>query len=108
MHLRNSMDPIDVALVHAPRPVGVVRLPRLEGLDLVFLTFVVPRDVGDEVLDQRERLDRLDENRLRSSVEVAQAGHAHQPRHAVDLGRAGAALAGLAVPAHREVVGAWL
>src|SRR5207237_9260782 len=34
-----------------------------------------------------------------------QPGHAHQAREAVDLRRAGAALAGLAVPAHGEVVG---
>ena len=38
-------------------------------------------------------------------VEVGQPGHAHQPRPAVDLGAARAALAGLAVPAHREVAG---
>ena len=39
------------------------------------------------------------------SVEVREPGHAQQPRLAVDLGAAGAALAGLAVPADREVAG---
>ena len=37
--------------------------------------------------------------------EGAHPGHAQQPRPAVDLGAARAALAGLAVPAHREVRG---
>src|SRR4029434_10161881 len=38
-------------------------------------------------------------------LEDVQAGHAQQPGAAVDLGRAGAALAGLAVPAHGQVAG---
>ncbi len=40
-----------------------------------------------------------------SRSKSVQAGHAEQPRAAVDLGRAGAALAGLAVPAHGQVAG---
>ena len=40
-----------------------------------------------------------------AGLEVREPGHAQQPRPAVDLGRAGAALAGLAVPAHGEVAG---
>ncbi len=40
-----------------------------------------------------------------SDRQLAHARHAHQPRHAVDLGGAGAALAGLAVPADGQVAG---
>src|SRR5262249_31970138 len=39
----------------------------------------------------------------RLQVEVVEPGHAHEARHAVDLGGAGAALAGLAVPARGQV-----
>ena len=36
-------------------------------------------------------------------VDIAQPGHAHQFRHAVDLGGTRAALARLTIPAHRHV-----
>jgi hypothetical protein len=38
-------------------------------------------------------------------IELAQPRHAHQLGHAVDFGRARAALARLAVPAHGQIVG---
>ena len=47
-------------------------------------------------------MHRLEDDR-HVEIEVAQPGHAHQLRHAVDFGRARAALAGLAVPSHREI-----
>ena len=53
---------IDVFLVHAVLAVGVARA-RLERRDALVL-LVVPGDVGDEVLDHRERLERLDGDRL--------------------------------------------
>src|SRR5205823_5254884 len=65
---------------------------------------VVPRHVGDEVFDHRERLERLHRDRL-VGPEHVHARHARQLRLAVDLHRARAALAGLAVPAQREIVG---
>ncbi len=65
---------------------------------------VVERDVRDQVLDHRERPHRGDRDGL-ALLERVHPAHAHQLRHAVDLGAAGAALAGLAVPADREVRG---
>ena len=55
--LAELLHAIDVFLVHAVRAVGLAR-PRLELRDALVL-LVVPRHVGDEVLDHRERLERL-------------------------------------------------
>src|SRR2546422_308810 len=96
------LDAIDVLLHH---PIGAVRLRRLDpqrrhllGLD------VVVRHVGDEIADRREAADRRHRDRLALGEQV-HPRHAHQPRLAVDLRAARAALAGLAVPAHGEVRG---
>ena len=78
-----------------------VLLRRRERRDLL-VHLVVPADVGDQVLDQRERLHRP--HRDRRAV-VGDRRLAHQARKAVDLGRARAALGRLAVPAHRQVGG---
>ena len=65
----------------------------------------IPRNVRDQVLDRAEM------SCIGSTVtgcierQCAQPRHAHQLRHAVDFGRARAALAGLAIPAHRQIVG---
>ncbi len=99
--LAELLDAIDVALEHAPRAVRRVRWTRLELPDLL-LDLVVPRHVGHEILDRGEGAYRLDGDRL-PQVELTHPRHAHQPRIAVDLGRARAALAGLAVPPHRQV-----
>ena len=48
--LAELLHAVGVLLLHPPGAVGVVRLPRLERLDLL-LHLVVPRHVGDEVLD---------------------------------------------------------
>ena len=101
MHLRNSCTRSMSRCCHPPGAVRRVGRARLELLDPL-LDAEVPRDVGDQVLDRRERAHRLDGDRL-VQVQLAQPRHAHQPRLAVDLRRARAALAGLAVPAHREV-----
>ena len=99
--LAELLDAIDVLLIHAMRAVGLAR-PRLELRDPLVLD-VVPRHVGDEVLDHRERLERLRRDRL-GLRERVHARHARELRLAVDLHRARAALAGLAVPAQREIV----
>src|SRR5437867_2640017 len=96
------LDAIDVLLHHPIRSVGLRRLDpqrrHLLGLD------VVVRDVGDEVADRRKAADRRHRDRLALGEEV-HARHAHQPRLAVDLRAARAALARLAVPAHGEIGG---
>src|SRR5262249_39195233 len=99
--LAELLHPIDVALCHAPGAVGRVRWPRLEWRDLR-LHAEVPRHVGDQVADARERAHGLDRHRLLERQGV-QRGHARGPGPAVDLCRARATLAGLAVPAAREV-----
>ena len=101
MHLRNSWIAVDVALRHPPGAVGCVGRARLEFLDPL-LDAEVPRDVGDEILDRRKRAHRFHRHGL-PEVQLAQPRHAHQPRVAVDLRRAGAALARLAVPPDREI-----
>src|SRR2546428_3047590 len=96
------LDAVDVLLHH---PVGAIRLRRLDaqrrhllGLDIVV------GDVGDEVADGREAADGRHRDRLALIAEI-HPRHAHEPRLAVDLGAARAALARLAIPAHREVGG---
>jgi len=74
---------------------------RCEGGHLGRLHVVEP-DIGHQVLDDGEGPHRGDGDGL-VLVEVRQAGHAHEPGPAVDLGRARPALAGLAVPAARQV-----
>ena len=74
---------------------------RRESGDLL-VDFVVPRDVRDQVLDQRERAHRPDMDLLIDKLVDTRL--AHQPRPAVDLGATRAALGGLAVPAAGEVV----
>src|SRR5438552_4338853 len=101
--LAEFLDAVHVGLGHAPGPVGRVRWPRLERLDL-FLHREVPGHVRDQVLDQREGLHGLEHDRL-FEREVREPAHAHELRDAVDLGRARPALAGLAVPAHGQVGG---
>src|SRR2546425_5819047 len=93
------LDAIDVLLHH---PVAAVRLGRLEPQrrDRPGLLEVV-RDVGHEVADDREGADgRYGDGP--AVLEEIHPRHAHQPWLAVDLGAAGAALAGLAVPPARE------
>src|SRR4029453_3376198 len=96
------LHPVDVLLGH---PVGAVGLPgpgRERRHPLGHLE--VERHVGAKVADDREGARGVAGDRL-APLEDVQAGHAQQARAAVDLGRAGAALAGLAVPAHGQVAG---
>src|SRR5439155_26604108 len=101
--LAEFLHSVHVRLRHPPRAVGRVGRTGLEGPDL-FLHPEIPGDVGDEVPDVRKGLHRLDGHRLVEG-QVAQPGHAHQARQSVDLGGAGTAFAGLAVPAAGEVIG---
>src|SRR5690606_3459061 len=65
---------------------------------------VVEGHVGDQVADDREGPQRGDGDRLRL-LERRHPRHARQPGQAVDLHRAGAALARLAVPAAGQIGG---
>src|SRR5258708_2859448 len=101
--LAKLLHALDVRLVHAPGAVGRVGRTRFELLDPL-LDREVPGDVGDQVLDGRERLHRRDRHRPLER-KIAQPRHAHQTWKAVDLRRARAALARLAVPAHGQIPG---
>ena len=93
---------IDVVLRHPPGAIGASGGARLEFLDL-FLHPKIPRNIGDQILHERERLHRLDRDRL-VERQIAQPRHAHQLRHAVDFRGTGAAFARFAVPAAGQVV----
>src|SRR5213594_733054 len=99
--LAELLDPVDIALHHAIRPVGGPGRWPERGDATVLL--VVPGDVGDEILDDRKRLQRLDRDRL-ARRELVHACHAGEPGPAVDLHAARAALARLAVPPDRQIL----
>ncbi len=101
--LAEFLHAVDIRLLHAPGAVRRVRRPRLERLDLL-LDLVVPGHIGHEVFDVRKRPHRLDGHRL-IERQLVQPRHAHEARIPVDLGRTRAALAGLAVPAARQIGG---
>ena len=101
--LPELLNPVDIGLVHLPGTVLEVGWARLERLD-AFLDLVVPRDVGDEILHERERLHGLHRDRAIRG-KVAHAGHAHELRLSVDLGGARAALARFTVPTNGQIVG---
>src|SRR5881296_67544 len=98
--LAELLHPVDVLLLHAPGAVGLRRL-RLEGRDAP-VDLVVPRDVGHQVLDDREGLHGGDRDRL-AGGELVHARHAQEAWPAVHLGAARAAPPRLAVPAAGEV-----
>ena len=92
------LDAVDVLLLIRRVPSASGGLGLNGGICLGLL--VVVGDVGDQVLDEREGLERRDGDRL-ARLEGVHPRHAHEPRLAVDLGAARAALARLAVPAAR-------
>src|SRR5579875_865048 len=95
--LAELLDALDVLLHEGP--VGI----RLRGKRRDLLVhLVVPRDVRDQILDERERLQRLDRDLL-PFREAIHAGLAHQARIPVHLGAAGAAFGRLAVPADGQL-----
>src|SRR5207247_9814873 len=76
-----------------------VRLRR-KGRNL-FVDAIVPGNVGDQIFQNGKTLHWLNRDRLIKRQRI-QASLAGEPRPAVDFRRARAALAGLAVPTHRE------
>src|SRR5690242_19806710 len=56
------LDAIDVALLHPPGAVGSVGWARFERLD-PFFDRVIPRDIGNQILQPREGFHRLDRDR---------------------------------------------
>ena len=101
--LAEFLHAFDVGLEDAPCSVRRVRMARRERLDAQ-LCAKIPRHIGDEVPDGREGPHGLDGDGL-GKVELVQTRHAHQPRMAVDFGRARSALASFAVPSHGQIVG---
>src|SRR5262249_42552131 len=99
--LAEFLDPIHFLLAHSPRAVRCIRLARFERWNHL-VDLVVPGDIGHQIFDDGKRLHRLNCNR-RLDRDRVHAGHAHKPWLAVDFGRAGAALAGLAVPTAGEI-----
>src|SRR5262245_23701424 len=100
--LPELLNPVHVRLRRAPGSIGRIRRARFERLDAL-LRPEVPGDIRDQVLDQGERPHRLDRDRLIRRQRV-HPRHAHQTGLAVDFGRARAAFARFAVPAHGQVV----
>src|SRR6185436_19023297 len=98
--LAEFLNAVDVGLLPPPRR-ALARLERRDAL----VHLEVPRHVGDQVTDQRERLHRPHGHRL-ARREMIHARLAHERWLAVHLGAAGAALGRLAVPSHREIGGA--
>src|SRR5260370_40532552 len=80
--LAKFLHAIDVSLVHLPLGVR----PRLEGWDFL-IDSEIPGDVGDEILDHRERLHGKDGDGLIERERV-HARFAGEPRPAVNLSRA--------------------
>jgi len=95
------LDAIDVGLQHPPCPIGRVRWPRLERFNFL-LDRKIPRNVRDEIFQDRKRFDWFDRHRL-VDRQVAHARHAHELRHAVHFGRTRSALSGFAIPSARQI-----
>ena len=82
--LAELLHPVDVALIHPPRPVWRVRRARRERRDLL-LDAKIPRHVRYEVANVRKRTHRLHGDRLVSG-QLVEARHTHQLWRAIDLG----------------------
>jgi hypothetical protein len=95
--LAEFLDAVHVALLHFPFDAGA----RSERRNFR-VHFVIPADIGDEILDERERFHRVDDDWLveRERIHASLAGEA---RAAVDFSGAGAAFGGFAIPADGEV-----
>src|SRR6266496_3710543 len=95
--LAEFLHPINVFLLHSP--IG----PSLWSERGNFLVdLVIPRNVCDQVFDDRERLHRQNGDGLVLGKGI-HAGFASESRSPVDFRRTRAALAGLAIPADSEV-----
>src|SRR5438093_7247465 len=92
---------IDVLLLHPPCAVGRIGASRLKWFD--FLLYAkVPGDICDQVFQNWKSFHRLYCHRF-LQWKLAESSHAHQFWDSVDFCRAGAALAGLTIPAARQV-----
>ena len=92
---------VDVLLGHVPGLLGGGVECRRRELRDPLVDLVVPGDVGHQVLDVGKRVHWPDRDLL--ALVGREARLAHQAWEPVDLGRAGSALGGLAVPADRQV-----
>lgn len=81
--LSELLHSIDIHLEHRPRTICIVGLSRLERLDLL-LDAEVPTDIGHQIPDGRERLDRLNSH-FGIGWQRVHARHAHEARLPVDL-----------------------
>src|SRR5688572_24427612 len=79
------LDPVNITLVHSPRPIGRIRGPGLEPLYFLF-DFKVDGYIRYQVSNYRKGSHRLNVNGL-TFWQVTHAGHTHQPRATVDFGR---------------------
>src|SRR6266478_3594395 len=95
--LAKLLHPVHVLLEHFPVGAGSGFERRNFLVDAV-----IPGNIGDQIFDHGERLHRLNCDGLveGKGIHTSLAG---EPRSAVDLGRAGAALTGFAIPAHRQI-----
>jgi hypothetical protein len=100
--LAEFLHAVNILLLHPPSAVGGVGRAWFEFFYFRF-DAKVPRNIGREIADARKCAHRLDRDGF-VGVQRVHARHAHELWHAVDFGGAGAALAGLAIPAAREVV----
>src|SRR6266508_282351 len=98
--LPELLAPLHVGLGHAARAVRLLGTG-LEGRDGLGLLEVV-RDIRDQIAVEREGLHGRDSDGG-ARLEDIHPRHAHEPRSAIDLGAARAALARLAVPAAGQI-----
>src|SRR5580704_433782 len=95
--LAEFLHTVHVTLVHLPLDAG----PGLERWDFP-VHFIIPGDVGDEILDQRKSLHReycdglIERERIHARL-------ASEPGPAIHLGGTRPAFSCLAIPAHSEV-----
>src|SRR5437763_1712440 len=95
--LAKLLHAIDFTLIHLPFHVWL----GCERRNL-FVNAIVPRNIGNEILEHRKALHRLYGNWLVKRHRI-ESSLTSQPRVAVVFGRARTALAGFAVPAHGQV-----
>src|SRR5438128_9448527 len=92
---------VDVLLLHSPGAVWRVGRSRLERLYL-FLHAKIPRNVCDQILDDRKGLHWLDCHRF-FQRQFVEARHAHELRQTVDFRRARPALSSLTIPSTGQI-----
>ena len=102
MHFRNSCTRSTSACAIRHVPSGASGGRGLKRLMLFFTSKFHETSVTRSLISGNARIGSTVTGSV--EIELVQPGHAHQPRIAVDLGRARPALAGLAVPANGEIV----